>query len=51
MFKLSEKEKAMHAYIRLIAMKSLPIICVADPEFRSFCKYNVNFFPQLLKRI
>eukprot|EP00171_Calliarthron_tuberculosum_P022214 IDg22214t1 len=37
------KEMAMHAYLRLIVLKSMPLSYVADPIVRSFCKFNFRF--------
>lgn len=37
---VTKYDLAMHAYIRLIVMKSVPLSCVEDPDFRHFCKYD-----------
>lgn len=48
-FKLSEREKAMNLCIRLIVLKSLPIDCITDAEFRSALKYDNVFHPSSVK--
>jgi len=39
----TEREKAMHAYMRFITFMSLPISYVQTPEIRRFCKYDTGF--------
>lgn len=48
---LSEYEKAIHGYIRLIVMKSLPLYYVSDPEVRNFSRYDVNIGKRTLVEV
>jgi hypothetical protein len=36
------RERAMHAWIRLIVLRGIPVSYVEDPIFRSFSKYSDN---------
>ncbi len=40
---LTDREKAMYGYLRLIVFKNLPIEYVTDKDVRSFSKYSAQF--------
>jgi hypothetical protein len=38
---VTEREKAIHGWLRLIILKNIPLCAVEDQEHRDFSKYNV----------
>ncbi len=41
--KLTEPDRAMYRYVRLITMKSSPLLYVTEEEVRKFSKHNIIF--------
>ncbi len=39
---VTDYDKAVHCYLRLIIIRGLPLSIVEDEEYRSFCKFDVR---------
>lgn len=51
----TQREKDMHATIRIITLMSLPMTCVAAEEFQTFSKrvntFSINYFREILFKL
>ena len=49
--RVTDREKAMYRWIRLIVLKSEPLSVIEDPEYRAFAAYKEKFDRKYLKQV
>ena len=48
---ISNRNKCMYSYLRMVVLKSLPLSIIEDKEFRTFSKYDISFSRKAVKSV